>query len=297
MFGEYWNSWRSLKEMILRRSRLNRVALKCRPWFRHAETRPHFERLLGDMMTFCGGATIRRLAPTEKIFRARKANSIEEALKWFNAPNDCDIRAPDPPRANRMNAGSTRAFYGALQEEIAVAEVQPSIGSRLLLGSFVPTRPLVVLDLGALGDVFEYTGLFDPEFDIISERLVFLRMLEQEISRPIQSTEDPVGYIPTQILAEYVHTGLRLDGLAYRSTQTGELPARGRLYGARQGPTERNVVLFGEAAFTTQERVPERFAPGLSHLPESKQLLDVTRIKISYELNPGAHYEPPPAER
>lgn len=297
VFGEYANSWGSLKKTVLKRARLKWVALKCRAWFHRGEMRAVLDRLLGDMMTFCGGAAIRRLAPTERIFRARSASSRDEARAWFNTRSDCCIRAPNPPsRANRMNAASTRAFYGALQERIAVAEVQPSIGNYLLVGAFVPTRPIDVLDLGALGEPFDYTSLFDPEFGMTSQRLLFLRMLEHEMSLPTQPAEDPVAYAPTQVVADYVHTVLGLDGLAYRSTQTGRAPSWGQLYGARQGITERNVVLFGGAALTTEERAPEPLEPGLRLLPESRRLVRVTQMSISYERDPGVHYEPPPAE-
>ena len=212
-------------------------------------------------------------------FEREKASSREEALEWFRAKDDSNIRAPDQSPANRMNAAGIRAFYGALQDRIAIAEkMQPSIGGHIVVGSFVPTRPLTVLDLGALGGEFEYADLFDPEFDGVSERLVFLRMLEQEISLPIQPAEDPegpIGYVPTQIVAEYVHGVLSLDGLAYRSTQTGEAPSQGQLFGPRLGPTERNVVLFGGAALTTEEAGPEGVQAGLRLLPEPRQLVNV----------------------
>ena len=116
------------------------------------------------------------------------------------------------------------------------------------------------------------------------------------MSLPIQPAEDPVAYAPTQVVADYVHTVLGLDGLAYRSTQTGRAPAWGQLYGARQGITERNVVLFGGAALTAEERAPEPLEPGLRLLPESRRLVRVTQMSISYERDPGVHYEPPPAE-
>ena len=268
ILGEYSSCWRSLTQTV-----------KFRAQFCGAEMHRILDRLLGDMRTFCGEAAIRRLMPGEIIFRARKASSREEALEWFRAKDDSNIRAPDQSPANRMNAAGIRAFYGALQDRIAIAEkMQPSIGGHIVVGSFVPTRPLTVLDLGALGGEFEYADLFDPEFDGVSERLVFLRMLEQEISLPIQPAEDPedpIGYVPTQIVAEYVHGVLSLDGLAYRSTQTGEAPSQGQLFGPRLGPTERNVVLFGGAALTTEEAGPEGVQAGLRLLPEPRQLVNV----------------------
>ena len=150
--------------------------------------------------------------------------------------------------------------------------------------------------LGVLGEPFDYTSLFDPEFAVASERLLFLRMLEQEISLPIQPAEELLAYVPTQVVADYVHKVLGLDGLAYRSTQTGEGPSWGQLHGARQGPTERNVVLFGAAALSAEESVPEPFEPRLRLLPESRRLVKVTRISTCYEPDPGVHYEPPPVE-
>ena len=195
-----------------------------------------------------------------------------------------------------MNPAGVRVFYGALNERIAIAEVQPTVGSHLVLGTFTPTRRLRVLDLGALRDVFTYFDIFESGFAVASERLSFLRMLEQEISLPIEPAADPLGYVPTQIMAEYVHTVLRLDGLEYRSTQTGQLPAWGQLYGPHLEPTERNVVLFGAAALTTAEVVPPGCEAGLQFLPKSKQVVDITQIEIHHRQNLHAHYEPPPLE-
>lgn len=280
--GKYSTRWNSLKKIVKLQAR-----------FCGAETRPILDMLLGDMTTFCEGAAIRHLGPQENIFRARKARSAEEALHWCKAHDDSDIRAPDEQPANRMNATGIRAFYGALEDRIAIAEVKPSIGSYIVLGSFVPTRALAVVDFGALGDVLERSDVFDPEFDAISERLVFLRMLEHELSLPIQPAEDPIGYVPTQVVAEYVHVVLGLDGLAYRSTQTGDALQPGQLYGGRQGPMERNVVLFGGAAVTTSEERQDGLQPGLRFLLESRQVVAITRINICYRETFPAHYEPP----
>ena len=278
-FGEYWKRWCSLRKSIKSTAR-----------FYGTDTRAILDGLVGDMKTFCEGAGIRCLSPGEKIFRARSTHSVKQALEWFRAPDDADLRAPDQPRANRMNAAGIRVLYGALQERIAVAEVQPSIGSYVVIGSFTPTRTLAVLDLGSLGDVFDYLDLFHPEFPAVSDRLTCLRMLEQEMALPIQLAEEAVNQVPTQVLAEYVHVVLGLDGLAYRSTQTGKTPSWGQLHGARLEATERNVVLFGAAAMTTKETSDAVPGPGLRFLPESRQVVDITQIKICYVANLHAAY-------
>ncbi|MCY3846163.1 MAG: RES family NAD+ phosphorylase [Acidobacteria bacterium] len=252
--------------------------------------------MIGDLPTFCGGAALRTLAPGDRVFRARQTDSPGTAIDWFRASDDSELRAPAKPRASRTNAAGIRAFYGALQERIASAEVQPPLGTHVVVGVFVPTRPLTVLDLSGLGDVFSYFDLFDPEFNTASERLSFLRMLEQDVSRPPRFSDEPLAYVPTQVIAEYIRDVLRLDGLAYRSTQTGKAPSWGQLYGSPLDPAERNVVLLGAAARTTSEEPVEGSEPGLQFLPEFKQMVDITQIEVHHSPNPQAHYQAPPGE-
>jgi len=146
-----------------------------------------------------------------------------------------------------MNAAGVRAFYGALDERIAVAEVRPPIGSHVVVGAFAPTRALRILDLGALGRVrvFDHADLFSGEFDAISTRFTFLHRLEQEISLPVQPHDEVLEYVPTQVIAEYVKIAVGLDGVAYRSAQVGEAPGQWQLAGPQLAASERNVVLFG----------------------------------------------------
>ena len=286
VIGPHVRRWWALKTTLASAAR-----------FLSTDARPTLDVLFADIAEFCGGAAIRSLAPGTHIFRARQTHSLDTALRWFRASDDSELRAPDRPRANRMNAAGIRAFYGALQDSIAVAEVQPPIGAHVVLGAFTPIRPLKVLDLGALGDVFEYSDIFDPQFATASERLTFFRMLEQEISLPIHFTDEPLAYIPTQVIAEYVHNVLRLDGLAYRSSQTGDAPSWGQLYGARLDPIERNVVLLGSAALTTSEQLANGPKPGLEFLPDLKQIVDITQIKIHHRPHPNVPYQSLPSQK
>ena len=210
---------------------------------------------------------------------------MKQTLEWFRAEDDSALRAPPDRPANRMNAARIRAFYGALQKNIAVAEAKPSIGGHVVVAPFTPIRELKVLDLGALGDVFNYIDLFDPVFGEVLERVTFLEMLEQEVSLPVQAADDPVGHVPTQVIADYVHTVLGLDGLAYRSTQTGVAPSWGQLSGGRQRAQQRNLVLFGAAARTISEGSSEDLEPGLQCLLDAREVVDVTRIKVSFRSN------------
>ena len=283
---DHWKLWGQFKEVVKHDAR-----------FFGATTREVLDTILGGLTTFCGGIAIRRLTVNDGVYRARLACSLEEAREWFGQPAT-ELLPPAQAlvSAGRMNAAGIRVFYGALKKRIAVAEVQPQVDSHVVVGMFKPVRPLKVLDLGAFGNVHDCTDLFDPEFDVVSKRLGFLRILEQEISLPIQSRDEALDYIPTQVFAEYVRFELKLDGVLYRSAQTGEAPGPWQLYGPNLKPSHRNVVLFGTAALATSDRVAADSEPGLVFSPHSQQLLHVTRIKISYEQDSGVHYEPPPLD-
>lgn len=283
---DHWKLWDHFKEAVKHDAR-----------FFGAATRKVLDAILGDLSTFCGGIAIRRLTVADSVYRARLACSLEEAQEWFGQPATELLPPPQAlVSAGRMNAAGIRVFYGALKERIAVAEVQPQVDSHVVVGIFKPVRPLEVLDLGAFGNVLDCTDLFDPEFDIVSKHLGFLRILQQEISLPIQSRDEALDYIPTQVFAEYVRFELGLDGVLYRSSQTGEAPGPGQLYGPVLEPSDRNVVLFGAAALATSDPLAEGSEPGLEFSTDSQQLLDVTRLEITYKRNMGAHYEPPPAD-
>lgn len=68
------------------------------------------------------------------------------------------------------------------------------------------------------------------------ERALFLRAFGRKIAQPVMPDDEAFGYLPTQIVADYLaqRSTPPLDGLLYRSTQTG---GRGR-----------NVVLFHHAS-------------------------------------------------
>jgi hypothetical protein len=188
-----------------------------------------------------------------------------------------------------MNAAGIRVFYGSLQEDIAVAELRPPIASYVVVGSFAPTRPLRVLDLGVLGSAFDYADLFDPSFASISPRLSFLSMLEQEVSLPVQPHDEVLDYIPTQVMAEYLNLVVGLDGVAYPSAQFGDAPHPGQVAGRRLPPTERNVALFGAAGITEAEPLSEGVQPGLRLV--SRRLLEIRGIKIRFEPEMWTHYD------
>lgn len=97
-------------------------------------------------------------------------------------------------------------------------------------------RPLQLLDFSALEDLAPQANPFDPQFEAKRDRAYFLRSLGEQISRPVLPGAELLGYVPTQVVAEYLEHRLvpTIDGIFYKSTQSGS--------------TGGNVMLFNRAA-------------------------------------------------
>jgi hypothetical protein len=99
---------------------------------------------------------------TPVVFRARVFDCGEKLTEALKRP-DKEI-GPPPFRtatAGRMNPHGISVFYGALDPTVALAEVRPPVGSRVVVGRFELLRPLRLLDLEALRDLNVEGSIFD----------------------------------------------------------------------------------------------------------------------------------------
>lgn len=159
-----------------------------------------------------------------RLFRARRAISADEARQFLSDPRQ-QLSAPLPEKANagRMNPAGISVFYGAMSADVAIAEVRPSVGSIVVVGSFLPIRPLRLLDLTQLRGVGFAGSVFAPGYQERVSRAQFLRGFHRLIVQPVQPQDEPLEYLPTQAVAEYVRNSLGFDGILYASTQIGTL--------------------------------------------------------------------------
>jgi RES domain-containing protein/HEPN superfamily RES-like protein len=196
-------------------------------------------RELGQDGTTDGREVIVDAGPDTSIlvlYRARvfqNETTFEEALKR----PDRDLAAPPfrVAKAGRMNAHGISLFYGATDRSVAVAEVRPPVGSRVMTGEFRLLRPLKLLDLEALLSLEVNGSFFDPRYLSSLQRADFLGFLSQEMAKPVMPDDEQFSYLPTQVIADYLANGrIHLDGIIYPSVQ------------GKDGL--RNIVLFHEAA-------------------------------------------------
>jgi hypothetical protein len=171
------------------------------------------------------------------VYRARVFQSDETLIEALRHP---DVHLGSPPArlasAGRMNARGISVFYGANDPLVALAEVRPPVGSKVVVASFAITRPLQFLDLTVLNDIHVIGSIFDTAFGRALERAMFLRSLSQRITRPVMPDDEALDFVVTQAIADFLATesASPLDGIIYPSVQTA-------------GDAS-NVVLFHKAA-------------------------------------------------
>lgn len=185
-----------------------------------------------------GELVVRTMLPEEPattFVRGRVAFDEAELRAFVSRP---ERELGPPPRgmaaSGRMNAAGVSVFYGAEELATCRAEIRPPVGSHAVFARFSLLRPVKLLDFDVLAAIAVTGSIFDPDYIRRCDRVAFLRIFGAEISQPVMPRDEAFGYLPTQIVADYIFQRLGFDGLFYRSTQAGM--------------DKRNVVLFNRAA-------------------------------------------------
>ena len=242
----------------------------------------------------------------ESIFRARRAENEEAARAVLRNPGK-ELGPPPAKSApsGRMNPAGISVFYGALSVDTAIAEVRPSVGSLVVVARFSSSRVLRLLDLTQLGTGF--TGsIFNPGYKQRLERLRFLEGFHTLIAKPVQPHDEPIDYIPTQAVAEYVANVLNFDGMLFASAQLGSFPEtpESTFYTkphdlSGENLRLHNIVLLGESArvnvgdepkaaknkaFNAGWTPPEPTEPAaLSYCVDSADTFRITAVSYQHE--------------
>jgi hypothetical protein len=202
--------------------------------------------------------------PITSLFRARVFQDDAKLVRALERP-DLEIGPPPPAlaAAGRMNARGISTFYGAVDREIALAEVRPFVGSRVVTARFDLIRSILLLDLEALSEVTASGSLFDKNHRYNMAKANFLRSLSEKMTQPVMPDAEIFEYLPTQVIAEYLASEVRpeLHGILYPSAQ------------AKNGQS--NVVLFHD-----------------SSLVEKPNISDDTAIFVETELQTADGFEP-----
>ncbi len=130
---------------------------------------------------------------------------------------------PAPPRltnGKRMSPPGISYMYLASDGDTACAEVAwEHVDSRVWLGEFNLRSELKILDL--TGKTAAYAGsIFSPTYDhSLRWAPQIMHGFANEISKPIEGTQEELEYVPTQVLSEYVRLFAGVNGIAYKSAK------------------------------------------------------------------------------
>ncbi|MEZ2336279.1 RES family NAD+ phosphorylase [Mucilaginibacter sp. RCC_168] len=184
--------------------------------------------------------------PISSIFRARVFQSDEKLTEALKRP---ELHLGPPPSAfasnGRMNARGISVFYGAEDEDTALAEIRPSVGSQVAVANFKIIRELKMLDLRSFGDIKIAGSIFDPAFARQLAKVAFLDELSQQLTRPIMPDDELFEYLPTQAISDFLATepSFNFDGIIFPSAQVEGVHA--------------NLVLFNKAARVREKALPK----------------------------------------
>lgn len=160
---------------------------------------------------------IKSLASGTRFFRGRmhdKKTKIEFAKDLSSPPHE-------KAKSNRMSAEGISIFYGADCEKAAIAEIYDSRYKFATTAVFQNLCDIQVIDLTQITNI-SFPSLFDEERRDYRESLDFLRELNDNLTKPIESMES-IEYIPAQIVAEYFrflyYQDKSIDGIIYRSSK------------------------------------------------------------------------------
>lgn len=176
-------------------------------------------------------------SPFSCLFRARVFQSDDKLAEALGAADRLlGSPAASVAAAGRMNARGISVFYGSNDPAVAIAEVRPTVGSRVAVAKFNIIRPLKLLDLTAVTEAQALGSIFDGSTAVRMERAAFLRSLGRRIVRPVMPDDEGFDYLATQAIADFLATEARspVDGIIFPSVQ---IPG-----------AVLNVVLFHKAA-------------------------------------------------
>lgn len=215
----YLESWADFRSLLggtdAQLDQLLAGALDDRTWTHEAADGIRPSRILPRLLELIDELGVVRVIPSSHVwFRAVHVPAGEElrASRLGTAPAS---RSSE----NRMNRAGQPMFYGAADVTTATDEIAiPTPGEELVVGAWVSTRPMRLLDLVETPEVPDF---YDVERAWLRWRRLFLADFAHDVSQPV-GPHQRVEYRATQVFMDFLRSRVaKLDGIMYRSSRTG----------------------------------------------------------------------------
>jgi hypothetical protein len=217
----------------------------------------------------------------DTICRARISNEKNRKKILKNPHKELGAPPPEKTKPGRMNPLGISVFYGSFEgdkRDTCISEIRPPVGAVVIVGKFKIVRPIHILDLTLFNDPdLVWPSMFQPNFNQKIKELKFIKKFHDEISKPILPDDEPLEYIPTQALTEFLanHSKFKLDGIIFASSQTGG--------------TGKNITLFNTTTMlenSITSTVESKSQEGVILRIDPKSLEEVKIVNATYEFVP-----------
>lgn len=194
--------WNDFTDVVKHSKRfLFSIAVEERDEFSVDDTlRPHeFLSALAKVITDVD--LVRPLPSGTSIYRAR----VHRPEENFVRASELGTPSVEVSRfSNRMSPAGIPMFYGALDEQTAIAETfdpQKGTDASVTIGRFTTARAFPVVDLT---QVPEIPNLFDRSRRDVRAPIRFLQAFIEDFSAPVvKDGREHIDYVPTQVVTEY----------------------------------------------------------------------------------------------
>ena len=148
----------------------------------------------------------------ELYFRARRSSNE-------NGFELCEMGAPPKEKAGDGRANPKGISYLYLANDIgtAIYEIRAGVLDYISVGTFKLEKNIKLIDLTSLSEISPFYIEGQTQYAINKEHL---RKIGDEIARPINIQDDPLDYLPTQYIVDFIKSlPEKYDGIKYHSTR------------------------------------------------------------------------------
>ena len=120
-------------------------------------------------------------------------------------------------RSGRANPLGISYLYAASNPETAIAEVKPYVGDYVCIARFESIRRMALMDLRYPRETISPFEIDENDFDHVLNNIEYMRILGDELSKPIIPKKADLEYLSTQYLCELIKH-FNYDGVVYKSS-------------------------------------------------------------------------------
>lgn len=143
-----------------------------------------------------------------------------------NALSKEELSAPPQKlaTAGRVNPEGISYLYLSSDKKTTLSEIRAGLHDYVSLATFKLKEDISVVDLTGINNISAFSGLNFTQHAINKHHL---KMINNEIAKPLRRHDSHLDYLPTQYICEYIKTinfkdGTDCSGIKYKSTMNKE---------------------------------------------------------------------------